>query len=216
MPEPRPGGDAGASSPSLAAPMGEQELPFHSSLLPNVSGAAKSQHLLPDPHSQPHAGARRHRAAPHGAHSGGQELLHRSGLLLTAQQQHLLHPTPLPKPCRRTTGIGDGNSEPSWGLSLPCRSEEGQGDGHWSSQGHTAAKAAPAQGYFPDSLTSTEEQVAVQPHACSCPLHHCSQLNPDGAKHWGICWEAAMELAVQHTPRGAFVSFSTEGGQGGI
>lgn len=47
MPKPRPGGDAGASSPSLAAPMGEQELPFHRSLPPNVSAAAKSQHLAP-------------------------------------------------------------------------------------------------------------------------------------------------------------------------
>lgn len=50
----------------------------------------------------------------------------------------------------------------------------------------------------------------MPPHACSCPFHHCSQLNPDGATHWGICWEAAMELAARHMPRGPFVSFSTK------
>lgn len=97
---------------------GEQGLPFRRSLPPNINAAAKSQRPPPAPHAQPHVGVGRHRAAPHGAHLDGQELLHRAVLLLTAQQQHPLHPTPLPKLCHRATGICDGNSEPSWGLSL--------------------------------------------------------------------------------------------------
>lgn len=121
-------------------------------------------------------------------------------------QEHPPHPTPLPKLCHRDTNVSDGN------LETLCRSRESQGDGHWSSQGHTDTKSAPTCVFSPSTriFYRHEEQAAVLSRVCSCPLHHCSELNPDGAMRAGIRWEAAMELAAQRIPRGPFVSFSTK------
>lgn len=49
---------------------------------------------------------------PPRAHLGEQELLSRTGMVLTAWQKHLLHPTPLPKVSCRATNIIGSSSEP--------------------------------------------------------------------------------------------------------
>lgn len=53
--------------------------------LPTSRLQPRASALLQAPRPQPHAEAGQHRVAPHRAHSCGQELLHRAGLLLTAQ-----------------------------------------------------------------------------------------------------------------------------------